>query len=110
MLKGIEVNEDTLAVEAIDRVGPSGNFLNDNHTLDHFMSEIRTSPLFECYAWETGHSDTWTNVADKARKIAREHMEAESRQVISKNQEQEINEIVKEAAADLGVEDPAPWE
>jgi len=35
-LKGIEVNKETLAVEAIDKVGPGGNFLAEKHTLRHF--------------------------------------------------------------------------
>jgi len=35
-LKGIEVNKETLAVEAIDKVGPGGNFLIEEHTLKHF--------------------------------------------------------------------------
>ena len=35
-LKGIEVNKETLAVEVIDRVGPGGNFLTEEHTLKHF--------------------------------------------------------------------------
>ena len=32
-LAGITVNEETLAFEAIQRVGPSGSFLSDKHTL-----------------------------------------------------------------------------
>jgi len=35
-LKGIEVNKATLAIELIDKVGPGGNFLTEEHTLKHF--------------------------------------------------------------------------
>ncbi|MDF1499899.1 MAG: trimethylamine methyltransferase family protein [Anaerolineales bacterium] len=33
---GVEVTEETLAVEVIDRVGPMGHFLADDHTFAHF--------------------------------------------------------------------------
>jgi len=39
-LKGIEVNENTLAEEVIKRVGPGGNFLTSKHTLDNYRNEM----------------------------------------------------------------------
>lgn len=38
MTGGIEINEETLALDLIDRVGPGGNFLAEDHTLEHFRS------------------------------------------------------------------------
>jgi trimethylamine--corrinoid protein Co-methyltransferase len=35
-MKGIEVNEETMAVDLIDQVGPGGHFISDDHTLRHF--------------------------------------------------------------------------
>jgi trimethylamine--corrinoid protein Co-methyltransferase len=35
-VKGIEVNTDTLALEVIDKVGPGGNFVSEDHTDRHF--------------------------------------------------------------------------
>jgi trimethylamine--corrinoid protein Co-methyltransferase len=40
LLRGIPVDSETLAVEAIDRVGPGGHFLTDEHTLAHFRAEF----------------------------------------------------------------------
>jgi trimethylamine--corrinoid protein Co-methyltransferase len=36
LMGGIEVNPETLALDVIDRVGPSGEYLSDEHTYDHF--------------------------------------------------------------------------
>jgi trimethylamine--corrinoid protein Co-methyltransferase len=36
LIKGIEVSEQTLLVEEIDRVGPGGNYLDSKVTLNHF--------------------------------------------------------------------------
>jgi trimethylamine--corrinoid protein Co-methyltransferase len=38
--KGIEVNEETLAVEVIDNVGPNGHYLREQHTRDHYKTEF----------------------------------------------------------------------
>ena len=109
MLRAVELNEDELALDAIARVGPDGNFLTDPHTLDHIMNEVRPSKLFECYAWDAGHGEGWKSVVERAREIAFGHMDGEPDRVLTRSQEDEINEIVKEAAGKLGVEDPCPW-
>jgi len=38
--RGIEVNEDTLAVNVIHQVGPSGHYLYEPHTHNHYKSEF----------------------------------------------------------------------
>ena len=38
--KGNEVNDETLAIDVIKRVGIGGNYLNDMHTAKHFRSEF----------------------------------------------------------------------
>ena len=35
-MNGIEVTDETLALDLIDRVGPGGHFLAEEHTLKHF--------------------------------------------------------------------------
>lgn len=38
-MDGIDINEETLAVDLIDKIGPSGNFLSEEHTLKYFKRE-----------------------------------------------------------------------
>jgi trimethylamine--corrinoid protein Co-methyltransferase len=40
ILGGIAVNEDTLAFDVIESVGPGGNFVAEDHTVDHMMDEF----------------------------------------------------------------------
>jgi trimethylamine--corrinoid protein Co-methyltransferase len=35
-MRGIEVNDETIPMDLIERVGPGGNFLSEAHTLQHF--------------------------------------------------------------------------
>jgi trimethylamine--corrinoid protein Co-methyltransferase len=106
MLRGIEVSDASLALDAITRVGPGGNFLADDHTLDHLMEEVDRSELFSCYPWDEGHAPDWQDAVARARRIAREKMSAEYPPALKPDQERQIDEIVAEAAAKLGVESP----
>jgi trimethylamine--corrinoid protein Co-methyltransferase len=77
-LRGIVVSEETLALDVIDRVGPRGNFLADEHTVENLRSgELTPFPLSEResrQAWEvTGMRTVETKARDRARAILATH-------------------------------------
>jgi trimethylamine--corrinoid protein Co-methyltransferase len=77
-VRGIEVNDETLALEAIDRVGPGGHYLMDAHTLRYMRTEhYYPSDVFDRRAremWEeAGGTDAWTRAKETARRILAEH-------------------------------------
>jgi trimethylamine--corrinoid protein Co-methyltransferase len=76
-LRGIELTPATLAMEVIASVGPGGNFLQTEHTLDHFRRELWRPTIFtrqDYSKWkETGAQDTATRVRDKIRAIIATH-------------------------------------
>jgi trimethylamine--corrinoid protein Co-methyltransferase len=45
-MHGLPVNDETLAVDVIDRVGPGHHYLQEDHTFDHFR-EVWYSQLFD---------------------------------------------------------------
>lgn len=45
-MRGIAVNDETLALDMIDRIGPGGHYLHEKHTLKHFR-EVWYSKLFD---------------------------------------------------------------
>ena len=54
-VRGIRVDEETLAEAVIARVGPAGNFLSEDHTLKFLRSEeFRPSQLFNRRAQNSG--------------------------------------------------------
>ena len=69
VLRGIEVTEGSLAVDAIHHVGPGGHYLMDAHTISFMRSELFYPPLADRQnraVWEeAGKKDT------RARAIAR---------------------------------------
>jgi trimethylamine--corrinoid protein Co-methyltransferase len=41
IMGGVEISSETMAVEVIDRVGPRGHYLADDHTFEHFRENWR---------------------------------------------------------------------
>jgi len=77
-LQGFEADEGHLAMEAIARVGPGGNFIQDPHTLKYLRGErYKPSPLIyrdSRDAWTTGGGKTFEKRANEiARTILKEH-------------------------------------
>jgi len=72
-LKGIVVNEDTLAVELSREVGISGSFLGEYHTIENFQNELfQPSILYRNVRdhWEELGSKTLTDIAiEKANEL-----------------------------------------
>ncbi|MBE3031651.1 MAG: trimethylamine methyltransferase family protein [Actinobacteria bacterium] len=60
ILSGIEVSEETLAVELIKKMGFNGNYLFDNHTRKHVRE------LWQAKLGETGSYDAWKNAGAKS--------------------------------------------
>jgi len=77
MAQGIEVNEDTLALDVIEKVGIGRDFLGQRHTMEHFMTEhfIPTVTDRSSYdTWKAKGSKTMLDRAgDEVRRIFKEH-------------------------------------
>lgn len=73
--RGITVDDETLAVDVIDAVGPGGNFLGEDHTRRHFRSEFWMPKLMDRWNWETwqanGAKTLGQRVKEKTLEIAR---------------------------------------
>ncbi len=77
-VEGITVNDETLALDTIDHVGPGGHFILEDHTLEHMHREhYYISAVFDRQyrdVWEAaGSSDAWTRAKDAARYLLDNH-------------------------------------
>jgi len=77
VLRGVEVTEDSMAVEAIHRVGPGGHYLMDDHTVQFMRSELFPPPLADRQnraMWEeAGKQDTRARAMARVEKLLQEH-------------------------------------
>ncbi len=75
-MQGIEVNDETLALDTIAAVGPCGNFLTQKHTRQHmrdlFLPQFMDRRPYN--EWETRKDDAREWALSKARRVLAEHM------------------------------------
>ncbi len=89
MVSGIAVNDETLALDVIRAVGPSGHYLTEKHTLKH-MRDLWLPTLFDRRPFEE-----WAVKQDGARDWARE----KARKILETHQPEPLDPAV---SAELG--------
>jgi len=77
LLRGVVLDEEKLALDVINRVGPGGNFLTDTHTKQHYVMEHFLPQVFDRKpreVWEqAGGRDVVAASREIVTKITREH-------------------------------------
>jgi trimethylamine--corrinoid protein Co-methyltransferase len=77
IVRGIDVNDETLAFDVIRDVGPGGHFLSHKHTLKHVSSEHWLPQLIDRRRYDVwkkgGAKDLLTRAREKLKKILSEH-------------------------------------
>ena len=76
-IRGIEVTPDTLARDVIQKVGPGGNFLQEEHTFRHFRQELWMPTLLNRQPYgiwqQEGSKDMGARVKEKVKNILETH-------------------------------------
>jgi trimethylamine---corrinoid protein Co-methyltransferase len=72
-LRGIEVTDDTLAYDVIEKVGPGGNYLSEDHTIRYMRTESyypRASNRQQYQRWiDAGSKDSWKRAEEVVSEI-----------------------------------------
>jgi len=78
LCRGIHVNNETQAIEVIERVGPGGNFLSEEHTLKHFRTEFWEPDLLNRMGLDSwrkqGEKTMKSKLEEKVKEILNNHM------------------------------------
>lgn len=91
MMSGIEVTEETLALEVIKEVGPGGNYLSQKHTRQH-MHDLWVPKFMDRRPY-----DTWLERQDGARDWAR----AKAREILASHHPEPLDEKLSAELARL---------
>ena len=94
-LRGIEVNDDTLALDVIREVGIGGNYLGHEHTATRFRDTTFNHPLLQHLPWDSAQSAG--DMLSRARAQARELWQP-AQPVLRDDQIRAIDAIVARAA------------
>ncbi|KUO48992.1 MAG: hypothetical protein APF76_10190 [Desulfitibacter sp. BRH_c19] len=70
--KGYEINKETLAVEVMERVGPGGNYIDDEHTFNNFRNEFWVPQLLNRKRHKDWVEDGGLSLGQRASSMAKE--------------------------------------
>jgi trimethylamine--corrinoid protein Co-methyltransferase len=70
ILRGVPVDDETLALSVIDRVGPGGHFLTEDHTLAHLRTTQWRPTLISREGYEQWKESGALSLRDRAREKA----------------------------------------
>jgi len=95
MLKGFSVNEDTMAMDVIKKVGHEGHFLGQKHTVDHFK-EMWQPMVTDGQTYQTWKASGSKSAVDHARAKAREILKTHEVTPLPEDVKKELTRIVRE--------------
>ena len=66
---GFEVTEETIGFEMIKAVGPAGNFLGEEHTVEHMKDSYWTSEIFSRQDWANWKAEGSKTIYNRAHEF-----------------------------------------
>lgn len=102
IVRGFQVNPETLAADLVKTVGPAGSYLAEEHTVKHFRQEL----WLPGRAWTRETWDLWeaqgrTSMADRALEEVNHILATHKSEPMDEALAQEIDRIVECAKSEL---------
>ncbi|UCE44318.1 MAG: trimethylamine methyltransferase family protein [Candidatus Bathyarchaeota archaeon] len=100
-VRGIDLNDETLALDVIHKVGPSGHYLAEKHTLQHFKEEHFFPELADRSSYDSWKKSGGKSLVEKAREKAERILEEHWPTPLDTDVQKEISEIIRRAEDEL---------
>ena len=100
-IQGIEVNAETLAAEVTHSVGPGGNYLTQQHTLNHMRKESWQPELFCKDSFETWQKQGSKSLEERADEKVAQIIESHKSKPLSESVVTALLEIREEGVKQL---------
>ena len=97
LMKGIEINKNTLMLDEIDNVGPGGHFLNTQQTLNRFKDFWYPS-LLDRSLRTTWLDEGATTMGERLNKRVKEIVKEHATEPLEAGVKNRINEILSQAS------------
>ncbi len=95
-MKGLEVNEETLALDLIDEIGPHGDFMGSDHTRKHYREDWYPK-LFDHRPYEDWNAAGAKTLRTRARERALKLLDSHKPEPLPADVQRKIDEIVEQA-------------
>ncbi len=93
LLKGLELNPTTMALDVIERVSPGGQFLTEEHTMEHFRSQMHFTRLFNRNNYDNWQASGSKSCGEYANALLKEILQWHEVQPLDPKVDQAIKEI-----------------
>jgi len=100
--RGIQVDEEKMAVSAIKAIGQKADYLGSDHTYRHFKEELRVTPLMSRERWAVWESDGKKELIDRAAQRVEELLKSPPSDHLSGSQREKLAQIEKKWLEKLG--------
>jgi trimethylamine--corrinoid protein Co-methyltransferase len=100
--RGVQVDEDNLAFEVINRVGPGGHFLSDDHTMRHFRKEFWLPNLMDRSSYEGWLAEGKKTLKERGEEKTNHILQTHQPMPIDENVMKEMKEIIEKADKKAG--------
>jgi trimethylamine--corrinoid protein Co-methyltransferase len=94
LMRGVRVDDVTLALEAIKRVGPMGEFVTDPHTYDNFKKELWFPKIMDRHPCQRWIADGSLTMGDKAMARVRSLIENHEPEPLDEKVKAEIDKLL----------------
>lgn len=97
IMRGIEINDETLAVELLEKVGPGagGSFLAEDHTYEHYKKEQWTPVISDRGNWERFEKQGRKRYGERLTEKVRDIIETHKPEPLPKKVLKRISDIVR---------------
>jgi trimethylamine--corrinoid protein Co-methyltransferase len=95
--RGIQVDEETLCLDVIDRVGPGGQFLSEDHTLEHYRRDFWFPRLIDRSNYETWVSGGKKMLGQRVEEKVNDILETHEPAPIDEDVTNELKKIIDKA-------------
>lgn len=95
LVRGIQVNDETLALDLIHKIGPGGHFLSEDHTMKHFKTETYYPNLIDRQRYESWTETGSKTLFERANERVKDIIENYQPDPLPKDVQQKIREIVE---------------
>ncbi|UCE92165.1 MAG: trimethylamine methyltransferase family protein [Methanobacteriota archaeon] len=95
MAQGVEVDDESLAVDVVDRVGPGRDFLGQRHTMERFRTEHFMPIISDRSSWDSWVQSGSKSILDRARERVRGILDEHSVEPIRDEVGETVAELIE---------------
>ncbi len=101
LVKGIDVSDDSLALETIHHVGPGGMFLDADHTLEHYKAAFFSPRIGIRQSFEKWQSEGAHDALARARTQCEAMLEGYQEPALESSRRGELEEFIQRRSDEL---------